>query len=111
MESLLAENEAPKKATSNKAPDKHATTAKKQSGTAATERQRVMEENRKEAEAAQKIVDDQKEKARLEEENKKLKAELQKSKITATVTDDSPRTPSVPQKKRLSNTVRRVVTV
>ena len=33
-----------------------------------------MEENRKEAEAAQKIIDDQKEKARLEEENKKLNA-------------------------------------
>ncbi len=33
-----------------------------------------MEENRKEAEAAQKIVNDQNEKARLEEENKKTES-------------------------------------
>ncbi len=39
-----------------------------------------LEEKRKEVVTAQKIVYDQKEKARLEEENKKLRAQLEKEK-------------------------------
>ena len=57
----------------------------------------------KEADAAQMIVDDQKEKARLEEEVKKFEAQIEKSKSVP----DSPRPPSA-SKRRVSNTIRRV---
>ncbi len=64
MASLLIEKPAP---TADKQPDKPAPPATKNScGATATDRQKAVEEKRKEAEAAQKIVDCQKEKARLE---------------------------------------------
>jgi hypothetical protein len=76
----------------------------------AAERQRVMEENRQDAEAAQKIVNDQKEKARLEEENKKLKVLLEKAKNVPDPVPESSR-PKSATKRRLSNSVRRVKAV
>ena len=57
----------------------------------------------KEADAAQMIVDDQKEKARLEEEVKNFEAQIEKSESVP----DSPRPPSA-SKRRVSNTIRRV---
>ena len=59
-------------------------------------------EKMKEAGAAQMIVDDQKEKARLEEV-KKFEAQIEKSETVP----DSPRPPSA-SKRRVSNTIRRV---
>ena len=56
----------------------------------------------KEADAAQMIVDDQKEKARLEEV-KNFEAQIEKS----VSVPDSPRPPSA-SKRRVSNTIRRV---
>jgi gamma-glutamyl phosphate reductase len=76
----------------------------------AAERQRIIEENRKDAEAAQKIVDDQKGKARLEEENKKLKAQLEKAKNVPDPVPKSPR-PKSATKHRVTNSVRRVKAV
>ncbi len=76
----------------------------------AAERQRVMEENRKDAEAAQKIINDQKEKARLEEENKKLKALLEKANNVSDPVSEFPR-PKSATKPRLSNSVRRIKAV
>ena len=78
--------------------------------TTGAERQRVMEENTRKAEAAQKIVDDQKEKARLEEENKKLKAQLEKAQNVPDPVPESPR-PKSDKKGRLSNLVCRVKAV
>ena len=63
-----------------------------------------MEENTRKAEAAQKIVDDQKEKARLEEKNKKLKALLEKAKNVPDPVPESP-SPKSDTKPRLSNSV------
>ena len=102
VESLL--NEPPPK-----------TIAQKKTGSAAPhtpsqERQRVLEQNRKDAAAAQKIADDQKEKTRLEEENKKLRAQLEKAKSVPDPIPESPR-PKAAKKMRLSNTVRRVTAV
>jgi hypothetical protein len=74
VESLLSEPE-PKRPAQKKTGKKVSVPPR----TTCAERQRVIEENRKDAEAAQKIVDDQKEKTRLEEENKKLKAQLEKA--------------------------------
>ena len=65
VECLLGEPEPKKPA--QKQPEKMAPAPPRST---AAERQRIIEENRKDAEAAQKIVDDQKEKAKLEEENK-----------------------------------------
>jgi hypothetical protein len=98
MESLLA-------ALSPKKPSKEQENSALQSakiagGPNGTERQKELEEMRKEAEAAQKIVDDQKEKARLEEENKKLSAQLEKekSKKVPDPVAESPRKKSPHQK-------------
>ena len=74
-----------------------------------------MEDRRKEAEAAQKIVDDQEEKARLEDEVKKLKVQLEKAQQAKPVearSSDSLRPSSAKKGKgRLSNTSRRVSAV
>ncbi len=96
MESLLCEP-APKKS-AQKPPEK---LAPPPSRTIAAERQRVMDENRKDAEAVQKIVSDQNEKARLEEENKKLKALLEKANNVPDPVPESPRLKSA-TKPRLS---------
>ncbi len=69
-----------------------------------------MLENTKKAVEAQKIVDDQKEKARLEEENKKLKAQLEKAKNVPDPVPELPR-PKSDKKGRLSNSVCRVKAV
>ena len=74
--SLLLSEPEPKKS-AQKMP-RHAPPAPPR--TTCEERQRVLEQNKKDAYAAQKIVDAQKEKAILEEENKKLKAQLEKAK-------------------------------
>ena len=60
-------------------------------------------EKMKEADAAQMIVDNQKEKARLEEEVKTFEGQIEKSKSVP----DSPRPPSA-SKRRVSNTISRV---
>ncbi len=78
--------------------------------TASTKRQQELEEKRKEVAAAQKIVDDQKEKARLEEENKKLRAQLEKEKAKKDPVPvaELPRQKSASKKVRPSNTARRM---
>jgi hypothetical protein len=48
--------------------------------TTATDRQKILAEKRLAAEAAQKLLDDEKEREQLAEENKKLKLQLQKEK-------------------------------
>ena len=78
--------------------------------TTAAERHRVMEVNRKEAEAAQKIVDDRKEKEQLEAENKRLKALLEKANNVSDPVPESPR-PKSATKHRVSNSVCRVKAV
>ena len=97
VECLLSET-APKKSAPNP-PEKPAPPPPR---TTAAERQRVME-----AEAAQKIVDDRKEKEQLEAENKRLKALLEKANNVSDPVPESPR-PNSATKPRVSNSVRRV---
>ena len=79
----------------------------------ATDRQKILAEKRLAAETAQKLLDDEKERDRLAEENKKLKLQLQKEKQK---TAEKEKTPSSSQKLRpatpkQSNSARREKTV
>ena len=89
-------NQAKKKTT--RLPEKDAPTNNKSS---VTERQKAVEQNRLEAEAAQKRADAEKESLRLAEENKKLRLMLQRKQ------DPTPSTPSSSRSKPpRSNTAR-----
>ena len=90
-------NQVKKKTT--KPPEKDAPTNNKSS---VTERQKAVEQNRLETEAAQKRADAEKESLRLAEENKKLRLMLQRKK------DPTPSTPSSSRSKPpRSNSARR----
>jgi hypothetical protein len=93
VEALGADGSAACAAKKQKAPDKAPESR-------ATERQKTVEQNRLEAEEAQKRADAEKETLHLMEENKKLKAQLRKDAIPSTPSSST-------SKPHTSNSARR----